>query len=160
MFFRKNIGQLKTKSNGLSVAQLRQPKKKLGKFDGNLTIAALPLDNSPTFGHDCHLIKVNSTVVTPLGKNKNSRWHRNCISEIDDLADNSFASTKSSKSSNNLKYVMSYDDNKHETIDSLCKKVIMKLIDISSPTSKNKQKLFEKLVEQTDNTRVILEMAI
>jgi len=36
----------------------------------------------------------------------------------------------------------------------------MQLIDISSPTSPEKQKLFENLVQQKDNTRVILEMAI
>lgn len=36
----------------------------------------------------------------------------------------------------------------------------MKLINISSPTSPDKQKLFENLVQQKDNTRVILEMVI
>ena len=36
----------------------------------------------------------------------------------------------------------------------------MKLIDISSPTTPQKQKLFDNLVQKKDNTRVILEMAL
>ena len=36
----------------------------------------------------------------------------------------------------------------------------MKLIDISSPTTPQKQKLFNSLVQKKDNTRVILEMPL
>ena len=156
----KNIGELKTKSNSLSVAQLRQQKKKMRKIDGNVTRNVLSLDNIPTFDYGCHLIQLNQIVVTPLEKNNNKRWYRNRLSEIDDLVDDNFASTISSKSSNDLKSVKSCDEDENVTIDSLHNKVIMKLINISSPASKNKQKLFENVVEHTDNTRVILEMAI
>ena len=96
----------------------------------------LMVANSPTFDHDHHSIILNSTVVTPLEKTRNSRWYCNRLSKLNDLTNDNFESIIPLKSSNNLKYVVSCDDNKNAAVDSLRKKLIMKLIDISSPTSK------------------------
>jgi len=85
---------------------------------------------------------------------------RNRLADNDDIADDNFASTISTNSGTNLKPIMSLEADKNAAIDALRKKVIRKLIDISSPTSPDEQKLFENSVQQKDYTRVILETAI
>ena len=110
-----NIGELDTKSNGLSVAQLREQKRKRRKVDGNVAMAALPLENLPRFDYEPHRIKNNSTVITPIapiGENTNSRWYRNRLADNDDF-------TISTKSENNIKSVVSFDDDKNSAIDAL-----------------------------------------
>lgn len=88
-----NIGELDTESNGLSVAQLHEQKRKRRKVDGNVVMAALPLENIPSFDYERHRITNNSTVITLIGENTNSRWYRNRLAENDDNT----ISTKSEK---------------------------------------------------------------
>ena len=59
-----------------------------------------------------------------------------------------------------MKTVVSFDEDQTVIIDALRKKVTIKLIDISSPNTPQKQQVFDSLVQKKDNTRVILEMAL
>ena len=77
----------------------------------------------------------------------------------EEITDDNYSSIISSNSIQNMNTVVSSDDDKTMAIETLHKKVILQLIDITTKTSPEKQKLFTNLVAKTDRTRVILEMA-
>ena len=97
----------------------------------------------------------------PIGTNDNSRYYRNRLYENKDVdtLDN-IVSTTSTSSLGNQNSVISSETVKTAAIDALRKKVIKRLIDISSPTNHKKQKLFQQLVKNEDNTRIIIEMSV
>ena len=109
-------------------------------------MAALPIDNIASFDNNLHAARLTKTVVTPLGGNNNSPCSRNNLLKKDNIANNDYSSTLSSKSTTNLKTVISFDEDQTVPIDALRKKVIMKLIDISPHTTPQKQKVFDSLV--------------
>lgn len=76
-----------------------------------------------------------------------------------DTLDNIFSTTLTS-SLGNQNSVISSETVKTAAIDALRKKVIKRLIDISSPTNQKKQNLFQQLVKNEDNTRIIIEMSV
>ena len=52
------------------------------------------------------------------------------------------------------------DDDQKADVDALRKKVIKRLIDISSPTNEYKKILFQQFVVNKENTRVIIELSV
>ena len=84
-------------------------------------MAALPIDNIASFDNNLHVARLTKIVVIPLGDNTNSQWFRNDLLKKDDIDDDNYSSTISSKSTSNLKTVVSFDKDQTVAIDALRK---------------------------------------
>jgi len=104
--------------------------------------AALPLKNGDYFTETSNLKRKSSTIVSPIGTNDNSHWYRNRMYENSEEALDNLVSTISLSSAASQDSVISGEAQKTSAIDALRKKVIKRLINISSPTSKHKHNLF------------------
>ena len=128
-------------------------------------MAALPISNSNEFDERQHAMTISSSqatnIVSPIGCNTNNRWFRGNLHENNENDDDVNLSMITAPSmSSNLKSVISNDNERSDAVDCLRKKVIKRLIDVTSPTSESKQKMFKKLAQNQDDTRVVIEMAI
>ena len=102
-------------------------------------------------------------IESPIGKNDNSRWNRNRLyqTKSEDTQDNhNLVSTVLASSACNTDSVLTIEAIKDSPADSLRKKVIQRLIGVNSPKNENKKKLFNMLVKNEDNTKVIIDMAL
>ena len=157
----KCVGSLVTKTKeGYSAAQLRAQKVKRRKVNRDRAMAALPIITQDSFDESEHALTITSNAATPVGTNNNSRWFRNGLEHQTKIEDATNASTITSSSVACLKSVISCDTERKSAVDLLRKKLMKRLIDVSSPTSEMKQNLFRKLIANEANTRTVIEMAI
>ena len=157
----KCVGSLVTETKeGYSAAQLRAQKVKRRKVNRDRAMAALPIITQDSFDESEHALTITSNAATPVGTNNNSRWFRNGLEHQTKIEDATNASTITSSSVACLKSVISCDTERKSAVDSLRKKLIKRLIGVSSPTSEMKQNLFWKLIANEGNTRTVIEMAI
>ena len=107
------------------------------------------------------MVVKNSNVVSPIINNNDSRWYRNNL-QYKSYAeeDNNLSIVTSSSNVSNLKSVISNDNERSNAVDALRKRVIKRLIDVTSPSTESKQNMFRKLARDEEDTRVIVEMAI
>ena len=158
----KDIGPLKTSSDGRSAAQLRAAKRQRRRENIDKLTAAQPLDNRHYF-RTIQSSNPKKEIESPIGKNDNSRWNRGRLFEnkSKDTQDNhNLVSTVSASSACNTDSVLTIEASKDSPAESLRKKVIQRLIDVNSPKNANKKKLFNMLVKNEDNTKVIIDMAL
>ena len=144
----KNVGELQDTLNGLSAAQLRRKRIKRRKINENKEMAALPISNSNEFDERQHAMTISSSqatnIVSPIGSNTNNRWFRGGLHENNENDDDVNLSMITAPSmSSNLKSVISNDNERSDAVDCLRKKVIKRLIDVTSPTSESKQNMLK-----------------
>ena len=158
----KNVGVIQDTIEGRSAAQLRRQKVKRRKIDPNKECAALPIMGSQDFDENHHAMVVSSSnLVSPIGDNKNERWYRNKLQHKSYAEeDNNISIITSNTNNSNLKSVISNDIERSNAVDALRKRVIKRLIDVTSPSTIPKQNMFRKLARDQDDTRVIVEMAV
>ena len=158
----KEVGVLQDVLEGKSASQLRRQKIKKRKINNEKRLAAYPNPRSKDFDLNRHAMVVkNSNVVSPIINNNDNRWYRNKL-EYKSYAeeDNNLSIVTSGSNVSNLKSVISNDNERSNAVDALRKRVIRRLIDVTSPSTESKQNMFRKLARDEEDTRVILEMAI
>ena len=158
----KEVGVLQDVVEGKSASQLRRQKTKKRKINKEKRLAAYPNSESKDFDLNRHAMVVkNSDVVSPIINNNDSRWYRNNL-QYKSYAeeDNNLSIVTSSSNVSNLKSVISNDNERSNAVDALRKRVIKRLIDVTSPSTESKQNMFRKLARDEEDTRVIVEMAI
>ena len=96
----------------------------------------------------------------PIGDNTNFRWYNNDLVNTDNNNAAIVPSNISISSTANFKSVISNVNERESAVDTLRKKVIKRLIDVTSFTSDMKQKLFRKLIDNKNDTRTIIEMSV
>ena len=107
------------------------------------------------------MVVSSSNLVPPIGDNKNERWYRNNLQHKSYVEENNnILVITSNSNTSNLKSVISNDQERSNAFDALRKRVIKRLIDITSPSTESKQNMFRKLARDQDNTRLIVEMAV
>ena len=134
---------------------MRSKKRKIRQQNIHEAMAALPIEDEDMH-HDLNGI---SNVITPIGKNTNSRYHRNRLHErvLEKECDNEVSQITDCS---NLKSTISDANERKQRIIALCKKVMMRLIDVSSPPDENKKVLLHKLVINEEVTKEIIELAV
>ena len=141
---------MSTTTNGSSIAQLQKQRRKTRQPNIYESMAALPASSE---------MRAIAKIITPSGKNNNSRKYRNrlhhglngeqCDNEISTITESS-----------NLKSVISNEDERKHVVNTLRKKVMKRLIDVASPTDDNKKALLHLLVTNDAMTKEIVEMAV
>ena len=102
------------------------------------------------------MVVKNSNVVSPIINNNDGRWYRNNL-QYKSYAEeeNNLSIVTSNSNVSNLKSVISNDNERSNDVDALRKKVIKRLIDVTSPSTESKQNMFRKLARDQEDTRVI-----
>ena len=146
----KSLPLLSTATNGSSIAQLRKQRRKTRQPNIYESMAALPA---------CSEMQAIANIITPCGKNNNSRKYRNQLHHglNDSQCDNELSTITESS---NLKSVISNEDDRQQVVNALRKKVMKRLIDVASPTDDNKKALLHLLVTNDAMTKEIVEMAV
>ena len=107
------------------------------------------------------MVVSSSNLVSPIVNNKNERWNRNNLqykSYVEE--DNNLSIITLNSNNSNLKSVISNDQERSNAVDALGKRVIKRLIDVTSPSTESKQNMFRKLARDQEDTCVIVEMAV
>ena len=152
---------MQTTSNGYSAAQLRAAKCKRRKVNANIENASLPMIESMSFDPRKHANTLSlSNSVSPIGENNNIRWYRNNLYENNISADTMTPTTITTLSSANPNSVITCDIERENACEALRKKVIKRLIDVTSPTSEVKQNLFQKRITNDEHIKTIVEMSV
>ena len=102
-------------------------------------MAALLNEDQDTFDKYGHEKTLSSTLVSPIGKNTNSRWYCNDLEKKDKIVDDSNVSTILSSPVAKIKSVINNNDDHVKVANALCRRVMKRLIDISSPASESKK---------------------
>ena len=125
-----------------------------------IATAALPMIEKKEFNEVQHTITCSDNIVSPIGENTNCWWYNNDLHKNEDVVPYKTSSTISSFSRDNIKSVISSDNEREQSIQVLRKRLIKCLIDVTSPTSEMKQSLFRKLIANNEDTNTIIEMSI
>ena len=128
-------------------------------------MAALPITSSNEFNERQHAMTISSSpnpnIVSPIGSNTNHCWFCGGLHDNHENDDDvNFSMITAPSMSSNLKSVISNNTERSNAVDCLRKKVIKRLIDVTSPTSESKKNMFKKLAQNKDDTRVVIEMAV
>ena len=147
----------------MSAAELQKQKIKRRKVNDNIATAHMPLVEINDFNENQHAMTCSSSKMitpAPIGVNSNFRWYNNDLATTDTNNTAIVPSNISISSTANLKSVISNVTERESAVDTLRKRVIKRLIDVTSPTSEIKQKLFRKLIDNKNDTRTIIEMSV
>ena len=158
-------GPLQHSSNGMSAAQLRKQKVNRRKINDNIATAHMPLVQYNNFNEHQHAMicssgKMVTPTPAPIGEHTNFRWYNNSLCKTEDTVEAIVPSNISISSKANLKSVISNVTERESAVEILRKKVIKRLIDVTSPTSTKKQKLFQKLNNNQSDIKTIIEMSV
>ena len=158
----KCVGDLELSANGMSAAQLRASKIKRRKVNRDVAMAAHPLKEKSSFDVCSHAIAVSANIESalPIGTNNNSRWNRGDLYRDTKIDDSNNMSTITTSTTANLKSVIGDDVERDHAVEALRKKVMKRLIDVTSPPCTSKATLFRNLMKKTEQTSTIIEMAI
>ena len=150
----KDVGPLSDcASDGRSVAQIRRAKRQRRLENQAKLTAAQPLDHTNFMRQLKSTHDLEPIINSPIGKNDNLRWNNNRLYEATEAKnDNAIVSTSS---------VLTIEGVAQEQpAESLRKKVIQQLINVQSPKNECKKRLFQMLVKNEDNIKMIIDMAI